>query len=82
MKWDGYRCLALKVFDAVRGDDEFLRCEAWEGLAAVYHLALMTVDGTETVETFASEPAMLDRQRQVRGDLAARGWTGPCGRIQ
>ena len=61
---------------------DFLRCEAWEDTVGVFHVALTQADGTEAVETFVDEPTMLDRQRLLRGDLAARGWTGPSGRIQ
>jgi hypothetical protein len=61
-----------------RGDD-FVRYEARRGESGAYELCFVNVDGTERVESFDDEQALVDRQRALESSLNDQGWTGPHG---
>jgi hypothetical protein len=59
--------------------DEYLRYESRQIAVGVYQLCVITVDGTERVETFDDERDLLDRQRTLESNLTDEGFTGPHG---
>jgi hypothetical protein len=61
-----------------RGDD-YLRYEARQPANGVYELCVITVDGTERIETFDDERDLLARQRVLERTLTGEGFTGPHG---
>jgi hypothetical protein len=61
-----------------RGDD-YIRYEARQAARGVYQLCVITVDGTERVETFDDERDLVERQRLLETSLVGEGFTGPHG---
>ncbi len=61
-----------------RGDD-YIRYEARQSGIGMYQLCVVTVDGTERVETFDDERDLVERQRVLESSLADEGFTGPHG---
>jgi hypothetical protein len=67
------------MFTWFRRNAEFTGYEARQNPAGAYELVVRQADGTERVETFANQEALLDRQLELQRELEAEGWTGPHG---
>ena len=59
---------------------QFIRCEAGESTEGGFELHILTPDGTERIERFASSTDLARRQAEFEREIAAEGWTGPHGR--
>jgi len=67
------------MFTWFQRGDEYLRYEAREISSGDYELTILTSDGTETVERFADQEALSERQVALQRELEAEDWTGPHG---
>jgi hypothetical protein len=59
--------------------DHYVRYEARHSGARIYELCFIDVDGSERIERFDDEQALVDRQRELESTLTHDGWTGPHG---
>ena len=67
------------MFTWFRRNAEFIGYEARQTTSGAYELILRQPDGTERVETFSDQQALLGRQLELQRELEAEGWTGPHG---
>jgi hypothetical protein len=59
--------------------DHYVRYEARQTGRHVYELCFVDVDGSERIERFDDEQALVERQRELESTLTDGGWTGPHG---
>jgi hypothetical protein len=62
-------------------DDAFLRCETREGGMGTWELVIVEADGRESVERFADQRELVQRERALLEQLRSTGWCGPHGRL-
>ena len=47
--------------------------------ASTFTLCFVDVDGSERIEQFDDEQALVERQRELESTLTHDGWSGPHG---
>jgi hypothetical protein len=67
------------MFTWFRRHAEFIGYESRQISVGSYELVIRQADGTERVETFSNQQALMDRQLELQAELEAEGWTGPHG---
>jgi hypothetical protein len=60
-------------------DEQFIGYEARKLGPEAFELTVRHPDGSQDIERFTSEDALLERQRALDDELAGEGWTGPHG---
>ena len=67
------------MFTWFRRNAEFVGYESREIAPGAYELVIRQPDGTQRVEKFSNQAALLERQLALQRELEAEGWTGPHG---
>jgi hypothetical protein len=67
------------MFTWFRKDEKFIGYEAREISTGQFELVVRQPDGTETVERFSDQQALIDRQLALQRELEEQGWSGPHG---
>ena len=67
------------MFTWFRRNAEFIGYEARQISIGAYELVVRQADGTERVETFSDQQALMNRQLELQRELESEGWTGPHG---
>jgi len=67
------------MFTWFRRNAEFIGYEARQTSTRSYELVIRQADGSERIEAFSDQQALLNRQLELQRELEAEGWTGPHG---